>query len=237
MSREIRTDFNKLLDFIENYSLSEQLTDPKYKYSLTQIHKKYYSLLTFVMEIKIMTDNDGNNIISGKQKDFILESVSDIGNSVFLTINGAYKSSKLMLRSSIETFLKGISIDCLDKIDEEKRIYQMFDQISEIDFFKNDNINKELFIKLNSLYAELSKDIHTAGLDQMQHTSSLDYFPTKSIPKLVSIAATLNEISRIFLTLLSIRFNAEFHRMHHTNKAIIIGNIRKKHRQKIHNIE
>lgn len=237
MSREIKSDYKKLIEFIENYSLSNQVTDNDFKKCLTQLHKKYYSVLAFVLELDTIVDDAGNKIFIEKQRDYILESISDIGNAVFLLINGAYKPAKLVLRSSIETFLKGIAILYLEDIDKEKRIYQMFDRISEIDFFKKEQTNKIFFDQLLSFYSELSKDIHTAGNNHMQHTSSLNYFPTKSIPKLEDSTLILNKISQIILTILAIKFNDEFHKMHHENKAIIINGIKKKYRKKIHNIE
>lgn len=237
MSREIKNDYNKLIEFIENYSLSSQATDSDFKKCLTQLHKKYYSVLAFVLELDALVDDTGNKVFKDKQRDYILESISDIGNAVFLLINGAYKPAKLVLRSSIETFLKGIAIVSLTDIDKEKKIYQMFDRIAEIDFFKNDPTNKIFFNQLISFYSELSKDIHTAGNNHMQHTSSLNYFPTISIQRLEGATSTLSQISQIILTILTIKFNDEFHKMHHENKAIIIKGIKKKYRKRIHNIE
>jgi hypothetical protein len=237
MSREIKTDFTKLLEFVENYNLTSQCSNEDFKNILSQIHKKYYAILAFIMELILMENPQNKKVLNAKENNYILESLSDIGNSIFLLINGAYKPSKLMLRSSIETFLKGISLFRLNNIDEEKRIYQMFDRINEIDFFKTDIINKRLFDDLNNMYAELSKDIHTADENHMQHTSSLNYFPTISMPNLKDTNKYILKVIQTEMTILAIRFNSEYHRMHHTNKTIIIENINKKYRQKIHNIE
>ena len=234
MSRKLKDDFSVLLDFIEKYNLSN-IVDVKFKIFLSQMHKKYYALIAFVNEIDKMDNEKKNPIIKDKQKDFLFENVSDIGNAIFLTINGAYKASKIMLRCSIENFLKGISISELHNIDREKRIYQMFDDISKITFF-NIEPNKTLFNNLKILYSELSKAIHTAGIEQMQHISSLNYFPTKSFDKLTEISKIIVKLSSIYLTLLSFKFNKEYHSMYYENKKIIITNIEKRYRQKIQNI-
>jgi hypothetical protein len=233
MAREVKNDFDLLKKFIKEYSLSSFEKDAILIEYLSQMHKKYYSLMAFIYELK---DLKNPIIIDGKQRDFLLETVSDVGNSIFLSINGAYKPSRLMLRSSIETFSKGFVIDELTQIDQEKRIYQMFDNIKAISFF-SDEPNKTILADLNSLYSDLSKDIHTADKENMQHTSSLNYFPTKSKSSLESICKINSKIISSFLTLLCQKYNKEFHTIHHTNKQIIIDNIPKKYRKIIMNIE
>ncbi len=233
MSREVKQDFLTLKKFIKEYSLSSFEQDTILIKFLSQMHKKYYSLMALIYELK---EIDSPVILDGKQRDFLLETISDIGNSIFLSINGAYKPSRLMLRSSIETFLKGFAIDKLSDIDKEKRIYQMFDNIKALDFFLNEP-NKTILSDLHSLYADLSKDIHTADRDNMQHTSSLNYFPTKSEKSLEDICKINSNIISSFLILLCQKFNKEFHIIHHTNKQIILDNIPRKNRQMIMNIE
>ena len=233
MSREVKNDFNALKKFINEYTLDSFEKDSKLVEYLSQMHKKYYSFMALIYELKELKNPI---IIEGKQSDFLLETVSDIGNSIFLSINGAYKPSRLILRSSIETFSKGFVIDSISDIDQEKRIYQMFDNIKALPFFTTEP-NRSILGDLLTIYSELSKDIHTANKDNMQHTSSLNYFPTKSKTSLESISKINNKIISSFITLLCLKFNKEFHTIHHTNKQIIIDNIPKKYRKLIMNIE
>lgn len=235
MTREIKGDFDKLVKFINEYNLSK-IIDDDFKVYLSQMHKKYYAMLLFVTELNSLKDKNGNNILENKQKEFILETISDLGNAVFLIINGAYKPSRLILRSAIETFLKGFSIKIIIDIDKEKKIYKMFDRISDISFFEEPT-NKEFFNILKQLYSKLSKDIHTADINHMQHTSTLNYFPTKSISNIKITVGYFCDISQILLSLLAIYYNEEYHRMHINNKEMIIKNIKKEFRQKINNIE
>ena len=66
------------------------------------------------------------------QFSYIVESSSDILSGVFHSINGSYKSARIMLRSSIETFLKGFCEQDIEGILEEKRIYVIFDAINMV---------------------------------------------------------------------------------------------------------
>lgn len=231
MSRAIKTDFEKLLDFIEQYSIASLKEDEQFLVHLSQMHKKYYALMALVFELESMMPD----VFNTKQSNFLLESVSDIGNVVFLAINGAYKSARLMLRSSIETFLKGFAIDALPNIDQEMIINKMFDDIKALPFF-NHQVNKQLFDDLKSCYSTLCEDTHTAGKSNMQHTSSLNYFPKKSLVALEGVSKMNMKLISIFLTLLCLKFNEAYHQIHHKNKQTILDNIPKKYRPKINNI-
>ncbi len=233
MSRDIRTDFDALLEFIEQYSLASFPQDEQFVDCLSQMHKKYYAFIALIFEFENMENPE---VLKGKQRDFLLETVSDIGNSIFLAINGAYKPSRLILRSSIETFLKGFVIDELPNIDTEKSIYKMFEDIKAINFFDIESC-KSLLDDLNSRYSTLSEDTHTARNKNMQHTSSLNYFPTKSLTELKEISTMNMKLIASFLTLLCLKFNPEFHNIHHKNRQVVIENIPKKYRSKINNIE
>lgn len=137
MPREINVDLDQLLKFIENYGLSHLIKDPQFVLSVKQQHKKYFSYLVFIAEIQQYIDTpDYPVIFKGNQYPYIKESCSDIGIAFFSTFHGSYKSSKLLLRSSIETFFKGFCIDEIADIDEETSMYRMFDNIKQLDFFQ-----------------------------------------------------------------------------------------------------
>jgi hypothetical protein len=235
MSRLIKPDFQNLLKFIDEYSLSSFKNNQNIISFLSNVHKKYYAFMALISELDNTNKNDGSKLLIDKQRDYLLESLSDVGNSIFLMINGAYKPSKLMLRSSIETFLKGLSIDELTDIDKEKKIYKMFDNIKATTFF-NIEPRKSLFNELNQSYGELSKDIHTATKKEMQHTSSLNYFPTKSEKEFKTISETSSLLISNYITLVCFKFNLEFHQIHHGNKKIILESIKKQYRPDIMNI-
>jgi len=230
MSRAIKDDFKTLLDFIDKYSIDSLKKDEQFLVYLSQMHKKYYAFMALVFEF----ENSIPKIFNIKQSNFLLESVSDVGNSLFLAINGAYKPARLMLRSSIETFLKGFTIDALPNIDQEMIINKMFEDIKALPFF-SDQENKQLLNDLNDCYSTLCEDTHTARESNMQHTSSLNYFPQKSLTALKGVSKMSMRLIATFLTLLCLKFNNEYHQIHHKNHQIILENIPQKHRPKIMN--
>src|SRR5690554_3263516 len=137
MSREVKNDFLILKQFIEVYSL-RNILDDDFVISLSRFHKKYYAYLTVVGELQNSSENDELQNLSKEQLLFISESCSDIGTSFFNLFHGAYKSSKLILRSSIETFIKGFTMDEYQNVTKETSLYEIFRVVKTLEFFQSD---------------------------------------------------------------------------------------------------
>ena len=235
MTRALKQDFVVLEKFIKDYNLSNLSENTDFLLQLSPMHKKYYSIITFVHELDNSKDDSGKDVFSTKQRQFLFETISDIGNSFFLCINGAYKPSKLMLRSSIETFLKGLFIKDIANLDKEKRIYKMFEDIKQLSSM-NDTSNTKEYDKLRTYYSILSQDTHTASLQHMQHISSLNFFPSFSIDLIKDISKYFCELITIYHYFLATFFNKSFNKIHFLNKDIIIKSINKSYRKRIQNI-
>src|SRR5688572_3490661 len=117
MSREISDDFKEFKAFIEKYSLKHLSQERNFNLYISQQHKKLFAYLTFIAELDFQKNDPNKNLkLSQDQIDYLTESCSDMGNSIFLNIHGAYKASRLMMRSSIETFIKGFCLDSIPQI-------------------------------------------------------------------------------------------------------------------------
>ena len=102
MTREITADYNKLECFIKKFKLKIVLKEKQFAKGLKPMHKNLFSLMTFYVELE--HNNQSLAIIDKKCLSYLQEAVSDLGQSLFCWIQGAYKPSCFMLRSSIETF-------------------------------------------------------------------------------------------------------------------------------------
>jgi hypothetical protein len=149
--------------------------------------------------------------------------------------HGAYKASKMMLRSSIETFLKGFSLDEISDIDQEKSVYNIFDRVKGLAFFQ-DGSTKELFLGIHNEYKSLCQDAHTATDENMQHITALKYFPTFQIEEATEVSESLMRLVSSFITLICLKYNEHFIKMHHRNKENVIENIPKRYRALVHGI-
>jgi len=235
MSREITTDFNLFFEFLVSYKLSHLKENENFKKYVSQVHKKYFSYLTLIGELQGYVDQELTPKLTAEQYSFLKESCSDLGNAIFISFHGSYKASKLVLRSSIETFLKGFTKDVVPDIDEETSMYEFFIKIKALTFFQNEPA-KELLSSIHSKYKLLCKDVHTANDINMAHISAMNYFPSY----IESDAQKISELTLIlipnYLNLLCLKYNDQYHKFHYKNKGIIIKSISKKNRQKINNI-
>lgn len=136
MSREISDDLKLLEQFIRDFNLSGVSGNQELINKVKPMHKKLYSLMTFVVEVDHV--NATQSVISENGLNFLKESISDLGQALFCWIQGAYKPSSLILRSSIETFIKSISGEEILSVYQEKSMYKVFDIAKEISCFKSD---------------------------------------------------------------------------------------------------
>lgn len=227
MSRVVKLDFEKLKDFVKNYSLEGLLADEDFIHLISTCHKKYFAYLTLIAELK--------NSLKGKEFSFLLESTSDIATALFHLFSGSYKSSKLILRSSIETFLKGFCLSFIEDIDKESSIYEMFNRIKALSFFSED-FNKQELTTIHKYYKELCKDVHSADEINMEKISALNLFPKYSKDDANVIITIFIKLIPSYITLLCIKYNVVFHKIHHRNREIILDAINRNKRPKINNI-
>lgn len=236
MSREVQIDFDVLKSFINGYDISQLLSNNEFLAFISQQHKKYFSYLTFIAEIENFVDNPVFTIpVLSTQLPFIKESCSDTGTALFSTFHGSYKASKLLLRSSIETFLKGYFIDNIPDINEETSMYEFFRRVKSLPFSQLEP-QKSILESLHGNYKLLCKDVHTASNLNMVSLSALNYFPTFNNIEASKVSNTSLLLISSYVTLLCLKFNQQYHLFHFKNKKIIISSIRKEFRQTINNI-
>ncbi len=141
-----------------------------------------------------------------------------------------------MLRSSIETFIKGIA--CVDDPDvlKEKSLYRVFELASLTSFFSS-SVGHSIFGELQSKYSELSSDVHTASLINMGGISSMNYFPSFNSTAATKASNLAVYVMTRMISALCLHFNVCFHDMHHRNKEIVLVSVLAAHKRLIQNIE
>lgn len=238
MSREITKDLKLLKEFIGNYEIKSLLDNRDFLVVLSQQHRKYFSYLTMIAEIADLQDKNSFLVpsISKKQIEFLLESCSDIGNSIFVMSHGSYKAAKMMQRSSIETFLKGFTLDSINDIDQEKSIFKLFDRI-RTDVFFNNSPQSILLDQIHQKYKLLCMDVHTASPLNMNQISALKYFPAFSKINADKVSEMLQILVSNYSVLIGLKYKDYFSKMHHRNKENVLENIPKKYRQLLQGLD
>lgn len=236
MAREIKSDFITLENFITDYKLSHLLNNAEFRVFISQQHKKYYSYLTFIAELQNFAGKRKySQNISQKQFGFIKESCSDIGIAYFTTFHGGYKATKLLLRSSIETFLKGFCLSDIKDIDKETSLFNLFRKAKSLKYFSS-NPEKKMFDEIHQQYKLLCQDVHTATHLNMANVSALNYFPSFEYADAQKVSKTIMTLVPNYISLLSLKYNEQYHRFHYINRQIIIGSIPVNLRPLINNI-
>ncbi len=227
MSRDVKDDFEKLVKFVGEYQLTNSLAKEKFIDLLSAQHKRYYALLTCIEEFSfqqiapIPSSSPKCTERNEEFYDILIESISDMGNSLFAWIHGGYKMSSVILRSSVENFLKAVGIiECQD-INKIKNVYEVIDKAESISFYTNE-VNKLFFNNLKLIYTELSGVVHTATIKQMEHLSALDYFPHFDHSKAEKAATRFTKVANSYLATLCLMFKECYLCMHFRNRDIIL---------------
>lgn len=225
MSRLIKDDYERLIQFLKEYSLLDLIKYDDFLNLLSQQHKHYYALLIFLAELKHQ-DFDPTAIYGSQHSDlkqqffdYLEESISDVGTAFFVCLHGCYKASGQILRSSIENFIKAIGSVESPEIIKQKNMNLVMEIASKTKFYQDDEA-KKLFSELKANYSELCKTVHTATVQDMQHITALGYFPTFNIAKANQIKSRLTRISKNYISTLTIYSPNAVKSMYHNHSDI-----------------
>lgn len=236
MARMVNQDFDELLGFISNYSLCNLLKVQNVKIRFSAFHKKYFAYLILIEELRASKDRAGSILhIDETQFSYLQESCSDLGQALFLVIHGCYKGAKLLMRSSIENFLKGVAFDEDDTIITTKSVYEVFDKAEATSVFSG--TNHDLHTLLHDIYAKLCQDVHTADVAHMSSISALGHFPCFDSNISEGIFDNFKRLVNVYVTLLAIKYNAFYHTIGYENKQVLNDEILRQYKKEVQNLK
>lgn len=216
--RVVKEDFEDLKKYVGAFEIKTLLKNKDYVNFISICHKKYYCFFIASIEYK-----DSFKVNEYK---FLKEANSDLATSLFHVMTGSYKSARLLLRSSIECYLKSFTMDWLPNIEKEKSTYVIFDKIKNIDFFTSEP-QKSQFNIIHRIYKELCKDVHAADDINMAQIDALDLLPSYIKKKASKISNMYLDLIPAYLFLICHKFNLRFHKIHHINREVILMGISK----------
>lgn len=231
MSRnEVPNDFDELLKFIEQYSIKTSLDDPKFTLLAKQAHRRLLAYLTCYVELRYSSTPPYS--LSEKSIEYIGESASDLAQMFFCWLHGAYKPASLSLRSSIETFMKGVAGTQDDTIFETKSVYEVFDIAKTCAACSGDS--STYFDKLRQSYADLCKVSHTAEIDTALQANALILFPRFNKYHASNLVKLLTNIANWQMAILLAGQRDFVEAMHFKNKQIVLDTLTKEIKGTIH---
>jgi hypothetical protein len=231
MSRDVVDDFNVLKNFLNDYSLKEIISDNDYESLLSSQHKKYFAILTLISELVHQgvapVSKEESNREDGQDTNlnqhflnYLMESVSDLGNSLFVWSQGAYKAARITLRSSLENFFRCLALISYPEVLNLRSTYELIDKFNQIEFFSSD-FNKQFFLLLKNAYSILCADVHTASVKNMEKISALGYFPNFNKHNAAAFERLFSQVSQCYVHVLCLMFKKEYFLMHHKNQDIV----------------
>ncbi|MBL4781417.1 MAG: hypothetical protein JKX92_04160 [Porticoccaceae bacterium] len=227
MSRSLKDDYNSLLEFIDGYSLKNTYNEKGLSEIIKPLHKGYYSALALLAELHhqdVKPYSSCEKKYVDKQREIfwlhLSESFSELGSAFFLILNGCYKASDQVMRSSIENFIKAQgSLDNVG-LTTMKNVYEIF-EISKISSFFSTEIGRNIFQELSRLYSDLCSSVHSGTEQDMQGISALGDFPAIDLDRAKIANKNYLKIIKFYVSSLSVMFSEGFHGMHHINKDIV----------------
>lgn len=231
MSRnEVPNDFDALLKFIEQYSIKDSLDDPAFKLLAKQAHRRLLAYLTCYVELSNSASPPYS--LSTKSVEYIAESASDLTQMFFCWLHGAYKPASLSLRSSIETFMKGVAGTQDITIFEKKSVYEVFDIAKTCAACSGDS--SDYFDKLRQNYAELCKVSHTANIDTALQANALILFPRFNELHARNLINLLTNTANWQMAVLLAGQRDFVEAMHFKNKQVVLNTLPKGIKGKIY---
>ncbi len=127
----------------------------------------------------------------------------------------------MTLRSGIENFLKAIGFVEVQKIIHMKNVYQVIDVAGDTTIFKIRN-NKLMFDELKYIYGLICATVHTTHNKEMEHVTSLGYFPHFNIQDAQQFAQIFSRVAQLLVIILCLMFKDCFLSMYYKNRDIVL---------------
>lgn len=216
-NRLIQEDFELLKAFVANYKLPNE-DNLEYFKTLKRTHRVYFSVLELHSVCKGLEPLKSNMKSTFGQ--YLGESISELGSSLFISLHGCYKGSDQILRSSIENFLKAFGSTVHPNITTIKNTYEVIDKSGDALVFKTKEI-KEKYQNLKILYSRLCAAVHTATESNMQNVGALGYFPYFEINASTKFMNNYIAVSSTMLDILCWEYRFAYAKFHYQSKDII----------------
>lgn len=229
MSREIEQDFIKVMQFYNNYSMSSTVTQDGIEKQLKCMHRKLYSYMIFLGE------QESRGLFDETTLAYQKEVVSDMIMAFFCWSNGVYKPAKLLLRSSIENFIKAmVYVHCSDIV-KIKNVYEVFELAKKQEPF-SDAYSIVHFENIHIKYADLCTTVH-GSIDKLASIGGLIQFPCYDVVEANNTYDDYVKIMDGYLACVYYVYYEQIYGMHEFNRDLFLQGVQRKEKQKIYELK
>ena len=229
MSREVEQDFEKVVQFYNDYSMSDITEQEGIEKQLKCMHRKLYSYMIFLGE----QENAG--IFDETTLAYQKEVVSDMIMAFFCWSNGVYKPAKLLLRSGIENFVKAIVYTYCPEIVQNKNVYEVFELAKKQSPFL-DAYSAMRFDNIHAKYADLCATVH-GSMDKLASIGGLIRFPCYDITEANETYDDYVKVIDEYLASVYYIYYEQVYKMHEFNRDLFLQGVQRREKQKIYELK
>lgn len=229
MNREIEQDFQYAIQFLNQYTLEPMISNPKCHNQIKCMHRKLYSLMVFLNEMERL------NCIDEISMKYFKEVSADLILTIFCWTNGAYKSAKLQMRSSIENYLKATAYPEEHKVIETKSVYEIFNIAGSTVCYSN-YFSKVRFNIISSQYSKLCATVHGA-LEKLCNIGGLIKFPEYDEIEAKETSDDFDKIITAYLGVIYFTYYKNIFQMHELNRDLFLQGLGKKEKSDVYKIK
>lgn len=156
---KLETDLAEIESFLEDFKASTPIiSDKLYKDKVKYSYKQFHALLVWGIVFDHFEEKSNKAL-------YFRECLSDISHAYFLNLCSLYKSSRSSLRSGIEN---AIRVSLLQREIDIANIVSVFDLFAAAkSAYKTDQIVHGHIVKLNAIYGELCKSVHSSSANYL----------------------------------------------------------------------
>lgn len=206
----------ELLLFRESFGLAEIMSTPQLRARLEKSFKRYYPLL--ILERGIGHKSPWTS--KDKTDQFHLyfrEAISDICQSIVLTVCGLYKPAQLSLRSGLENWVRCMGLAEDQSVLALKSTYELIDLVKATPAVKGNDLAKQYFGTLKGRYATLCSYVHTSSAAHMALTTAAGAFPRFIEAEANNTFDAIDEVCTRMTYLFCIQAERTYRGLHHTH--------------------
>jgi len=206
MSRVSDADLDQLDRFLAEYRVPPSLGAQARASLLKRVHRHVLAGLQ-VQACFLASARAGTSTISGTIVDPSSESVShlnegfaDLVGVLGCLVHGLYKPSNMLLRGSVENFVRGLAGLSSLEARETKSVYRLFELAAKEPPFLAASVND--FLSLQQVYGDLCLHVHSATPDHRGGAHHLSVYMRQDTAKMRSVVLAVERASRAMLSIL-----------------------------------
>lgn len=217
----VNKSFQELSAYLGSYNLTAITAEAEFNKGLKSSYKRYHALLIWHANLSKGCIWPTKKTKSKEFSAYFSECISDLCLAIFLYSHGTYKPSFLILRSSLENFIKCICIHEDQKVLNIKSVYEIVGIGKQTGIITSSDSASKHYKKIMDYYSDLCGFVHTADIAHMTLTNAVGVYPLFDKANATECEKMMRACITSMCCILCVMFRARFRSMHHSEQDLI----------------